>query len=264
MMFADQMGRSVNLESVPERIISLVPSQTELLYDLGLGDRIAGQTIFCIHPENRFKSAAKVGGTKKLNLDKIRRLKPDLIIGNKEENEQSQIEQLEKEFPVWMSDIYNLQDALRMIEMIGDITGTGEKATSLVKDIRSKFNAINTERKLSALYFIWREPWMVAGKNTFINEMLACAGFENALADPVARYPEMNDAEIAAADPDVILLSSEPYPFKEKHIMELNMICPGVPVHLVDGEMFSWYGSRLLHAADYFGQLRVETGSRLF
>lgn len=264
MMFTDQMGRSVNLEKVPERIISLVPSQTELLYDLGLGDRIAGQTIFCIHPENRFKSAAKVGGTKKLNLAKIRSLRPDLIIGNKEENEQSQIEQLEKEYPVWMSDIFNLQDALQMIEMIGEITGTGDKARILTNKINSRFNAIKTGEKFSALYFIWREPWMVAGKNTFINEMLSCAGFENALADPVARYPEMNEAEIAAADPDVILLSSEPYPFKEKHIMELNMICPGVPVHLVDGEMFSWYGSRLLHSADYFGQLHGRLDSRLF
>jgi ABC-type Fe3+-hydroxamate transport system substrate-binding protein len=260
----DQMGRECHLPKNPQRIVSLVPSQTELLYDLGLGNKIVGQTIFCVHPYNQFKAATKIGGTKKLQMDKIRKLKPDLIIGNKEENDRSQLEQLEKEFPVWMSDIYNLQDSLRMIEMIGDITGTGDKASIMTNGINSHFNAIKTGEKLSALYFIWREPWMVAGKNTFINEMLACAGFENAWADKDARYPEINAAEIAAADPDVILLSSEPYPFKEQHIVELNIICPGVPVLLVDGEMFSWYGSRLLLAADYFRQLRVEMGSRLF
>jgi ABC-type Fe3+-hydroxamate transport system substrate-binding protein len=254
--FTDQMERTLQVPAPPQRIISLVPSQTELLYDLGLGDRVVGITKFCIHPEDWFRSKARVGGTKQVDIEKVRALKPDLIIGNKEENTQADIEALEKEFPVWMSDVKSLHHAGNMILRIGDITGTTAAADGLVRAIAAAFAGIRTPAtRRSAAYFIWRDPLMVAGGDTFISDMMHRAGFSNVFAHRKERYAEITPAELAAADPDVILLSSEPYPFAEKHLFEFNMICPGTPVKLVDGELFSWYGSRLLRSPAYFSGL---------
>ena len=250
------MHRTVPVPAFPERIVSLVPSQTELLYDLGLGERVVGITKFCIHPETWFKTKHRVGGTKKVDMAKLRALKPDLIIGNKEENDRKDIQALEKEFPVWMSDVRDLSGALDMIMRIGDLTGTQAKADVLRQNIERGFAEIQPlEEPLTVAYFIWREPFMTAGEGTFVNDMLQRCGLMNVFDEGDARYPEISAREVAEADPDVILLSSEPFPFKEKHIAELNMICPGTPVRLVDGELFSWYGSRLLHAPAYFNGL---------
>lgn len=254
----DQLHRTIQVPEHPQRIISLVPSQTELLYDLGLGDRVVGITKFCIHPETWFKSKHRVGGTKKVDLDKVRALKPDLIIGNKEENEKKDIEALAEEFPVWMSDIRDLDGALDMIQRLGDLTGTATQATRIAADIAQGFRAMEPrEEPRTVAYFIWREPYMVAGHGTFINDMLRRMGLVNVFDEGDARYPTITEQELAEADPEVILLSSEPYPFKEKHILELNMICPGTPVHIVDGELFSWYGSRLLRSPEYFSGLPI-------
>jgi ABC-type Fe3+-hydroxamate transport system substrate-binding protein len=252
----DQMGRTVDVPSHPQRIISLVPSQTELLHDLGLGDRVVGITKFCIHPEEWFRGKARVGGTKKIDIEKVRVLRPDLIIGNKEENERKDIQALEKEFPMWMSDIRDLPGALDMITRVGEITGTHEKATALATDIVQAFGTLHPmDPTYTVAYLIWREPFMVAGHGTFINDMLHRCGLHNVFDEGDARYPEITPQELAESDPDIILLSSEPYPFKEDHMQEINMICPGTPVRIVDGELFSWYGSRLLHAPAYFNGL---------
>ena len=252
----DQMGRSVQVPVLPQRIISLVPSQTELLYDLGLGERVVGITKFCVHPETWFKSKHRVGGTKKIDFDKVRALKPDLIIGNKEENERKDIEALEKEFPVWMSDVRDLPGALDMIARAGALTGTEAKAQGLVREITSAFSSQHfVDPPYTVAYFIWRAPFMLAGHGTFVNDMLKRCGLVNVFDDGDARYPEISAQELAEADPDLIFLSSEPYPFAKKHFAEFNMICPGTPVVLVDGEMFSWYGSRLVKAPAYFNGL---------
>lgn len=251
------MGRVVRVPERAQRIISLVPSQTELLYDLGLGERVVGITKFCIHPETWFKTKHRVGGTKKVDMDRIRALKPDLIIGNKEENERKDIQELEKEFPVWMSDVRDLQDAANMIAAIGELTGTKEKANELLLGIAAAFGTMEPrEEPLTVAYLIWQEPFMVAGHDTFVNDMLLRCGLINVFDEGDARYPEITPQELAESDPDVILLSSEPYPFKEKHIADINMICPGTPVRIVDGELFSWYGSRLLKAPAYFASLQ--------
>ncbi|MGV3638431.1 MAG: helical backbone metal receptor [Flavobacteriales bacterium] len=252
----DQMGRSVNVPHHPERIISLVPSQTELLHDLGLGERVVGITKFCIHPEDWFRTKARVGGTKQVDLAKVHALKPDLIIGNKEENAQADIETLAAAFPVWMSDVRDLDGALDMIRQVGQLTDTASQA----EDIASRIATGSTQLvplvpPLSAAYLIWRDPYIAVGPDTFINDMLRRCGLVNVFGSGEARYPELNAMDLAQADPDVILLSSEPYPFQEKHITEVNMICPGAPVRLVDGECFSWYGSHLLRAPAYFGTL---------
>jgi ABC-type Fe3+-hydroxamate transport system substrate-binding protein len=249
----DMLSREIRIPVEPKRIVSLVPSQTELLYALGLEERLVGQTIFCIHPQAHFKQAHKIGGTKRLQLDAIRRLQPDLIIGNKEENAKGQIESLMQELPVWMSDIFNLQDALHMIRAVGDITGTGAKAEAIAGDIETAFCKLPEHRTERILYLIWREPWMAAGKQTFIDDMIRAAGFSNVLK--AVRYPELNAEEIRELQPDRIWLSSEPYPFAEKHIAELQALLPAARIQLVDGELFSWYGSRLVKSPAYFASL---------
>lgn len=253
--FTDQMGREISLNFPPKRIISLVPSQTELLFDLGLDEEIIGITKFCIHPKDKFKGKTKVGGTKKLDLDKIRALNPDLIIGNKEENDQSQIEELMKEFPIWMSDITLIEDSLQMIESIGELTGKTENALQIATNIKNSLAKIqiNLGSQKSVAYFIWKDPYMLAGKDTFINSVLEKAGFDNAIK--LSRYPALAISEIKVLKPDLIFLSSEPYPFKNEHVAEMQLYFPESTVLIVDGEMFSWYGSRLQFTADYLWQL---------
>ncbi len=249
------MGREVVLPNVPQRIISLVPSQTELLYDLGLGDRVVGITKFCIYPEIWYRSKTRVGGTKSVDIDMVRKLQPDLIIGNKEENDQSDIELLEKMAPVWMSDVYNLEDAITMLGEVGVITDTSDKASQIVEIIQERFDALRNPNQSGkhVAYFIWYNPDMVAGKQTFIDDMIARCGWKNAF--DTNRYPV--DAEPDHA-PDFVFLSSEPYPFREKHVERMQSKFPNANVVLVDGEYFSWYGSRLLNAPDYFESLIAE------
>lgn len=252
--YRDQLGRVISLSERPSRVISLVPSQTEFLYDLGLEEEILGITKFCIKPEAWFRNKTRVGGTKALDLEKINTLKPDLIIANKEENDQSQIEALWNQYPVWVSDIYTLEDAREMMQIIGKIFGADQRAESIIAGT-SNLNRPTTQ--LEALYLIWNEPYMAAGKNTFINTMMDIAGFKN-LTDEESRYPEYTLGDIQKLQPDVLLLSSEPFPFKKIHQSYLQQSLPHTKVILVDGEMFSWYGSRLTKAQAYFDQLRAE------
>src|SRR5690242_2078703 len=237
-----------------KRIISLVPSQTELLFDLGLEKEVIGNTKFCIHPEKWFREKTRVGGTKKVNFEKIKELSPDLIIGNKEENVKGQIEKLADQFDVWITDVNSLEDALEMIRDVGTLCHRKQTAESLASRIKASVEKLKEEisqkEKKKAAYFIWKDPWMVAGGNTFINDMMKQAGFENVFASQ-DRYPEINLKEIPL-NTEFVLLSSEPYPFKEKHKAEFAAINSQLNVELVDGEMFSWYGSRLLKSIDYF------------
>jgi ABC-type Fe3+-hydroxamate transport system substrate-binding protein len=256
--FTDQMGRAVEINFPPIRIISLVPSQTELLYHLGLEEEVVGITKFCVHPKDWFNTKTRVGGTKKINFEVIAQLKPDLIIANKEENEREQIKELSKLYPVWISDIITLNDSLQMIQQIGKLTDKENKSSELVKKIKAEFNLFKQQTSsyppLRTLYFIWNKPYMLAGKNTFINEMLSRCNFNNAL-NSQDRYPELTIEQIKSIAPELILLSSEPYPFKQKHIDELKIYLPNTKIILVDGELFSWYGSRLLEAPKYFKKL---------
>jgi len=240
------MNRLVSVEFPPKRIVSLVPSQTELLYDLGLKEEVVGQTLFCIHPSEMHVIKPRVGGTKKLKMDVIHDLKPDLIIGNKEENEKEQIEYLMQHYPVWMSDILDIPDALDMIRKVGELVNREREAEKLATEIAQGLSEFTLIEKGRAAYFIWREPYMAAGRNTFIHDMLMKLGYTNVFEEKKSRYPVISNEDLIRANPEFILLSSEPYPFKLKHIDELQNICPEAKIHLVDGEKFSWYGSRLL------------------
>ena len=259
--FTDQLNRSIEVSFPPKRIISLVPSQTELLFDLGMDNEIVGLTKFCIHPIERFAERTKVGGTKKINLDLIRSLEPDLIIGNKEENEQAQIETLMADFPVWMSDIYTLEDAKHTILQIGELVDRQPESAYLNFLINAGFTDLQTlalqqQINKTVAYLIWRGPYMLAGKNTFIDDILTITGLRNVVKQ--SRYPTFDLNELQALKPDLIFLSSEPYPFKEKHLEEIRNAVPEAKVMLVDGEMFSWYGSRLVKAVQYLFQLQKE------
>ncbi|MGX5818992.1 helical backbone metal receptor [Chitinophaga lutea] len=253
MICKDQMGRALEFGSVPRRIVSVVPSQTELLYDLGAP--VVGITKFCVHPEAWFRSLPRVGGTKQLHFDRIAALEPDLIIANKEENERSQIEYLAERYPVWISDIHTLDDSIDMITALGHLLQRNHSATFIAQRISEGFDLLEPlSPPQPAAYLIWREPWMVAGGDTFINDMLRRCGFRNVFED-LPRYPEINLARLAASGCRHVLLSSEPFPFAEKHIAEIREFLPDADIRLVDGEMFSWYGSRLLEAPGYFSQL---------
>ena len=261
--FTDQMGKTWTINFPPKRIISLVPSQTELLQYLSLEEEVVGITKFCVHPAEWFRSKTRIGGTKTADLEKIHALQPDLIIGNKEENQKEQIETLSTFYPVWMSDIKTIADALEMIEMVGNLTNRSKKAMELSGKLKQQFssfkNHISTLPEKRAAYFIWKSPYMVAGAGTFIDEMLKIAGFSNVFGH-LERYPEISLDVLKAHKPAVILLSSEPYPFKEKHFEEFRSACPEAKIKIVDGELFSWYGSRLLLSLRYFNNLHTESG----
>jgi ABC-type Fe3+-hydroxamate transport system substrate-binding protein len=252
-VYIDQLGHVVELQAPPRSIVSLVPSITELLYTLQLDEQVTGITKFCIHPQSWFRQKNRIGGTKNININAIGELQPDLIIANKEENVKEQVEELAKQFPVFTTDVNNLDDALEMIKEIGAITGTSEKANHLISQINSAFTNLPAKNhKPRTGYLIWRNPYMTIGKDTFIHDMLTRCGLTNIFAN-TTRYPAIDTWQLAHCD--LLLLSSEPYPFQQKHIDELQAHLPNTKIILVDGEMFSWYGSRLLHAPAYFTNL---------
>lgn len=257
----DQLGRTVILPAAARRIVSVVPSQTELLSGLGLDEEVAGITRFCVRPSGWLGHKTRVGGTKKLDIGVIRSLHPDLILANKEENSREQLEELMEEFTVWISDIATLAEALDMIRSVGVLTGREARAAVLAQHIEERFGALATNRlagqaaRPRACYLIWHRPWMAAGSGTFIDEMMGYCGLENALGH-LPRYPAVRPEQLQDCRPDVVLLSSEPFPFAEKHAAEMRLILPGAKILFVDGEMFSWYGSRLVAAPAYLRQLR--------
>jgi ABC-type Fe3+-hydroxamate transport system substrate-binding protein len=253
MVFIDHLLREVEVVYPPKRIISLVPSQTELLFYLGLSGRVVGITKFCVHPPQWHNSLQKIGGTKNFKFEIIDQLRPDLIIGNKEENYVSGISVLQTKYPVWVSDVSSYEQALRMIEEVGTLTDRIDPANSLRKEIEARFERLPKKKPTRVLYLIWRQPWMAAGKGTFIDSMLSKIGLVNVVEE--ARYPTLSEAQLQQMQPELIYLSSEPYPFKQKHIQELKAVVPNSEVTLVDGELFSWYGSRMLLAPDYFASL---------
>ncbi|MEP6749731.1 MAG: helical backbone metal receptor [Bacteroidota bacterium] len=255
-IYTDQTGKSISLSTIPTRIISLVPSQTELLYDLGLDKQVIAITKFCVHPKEWHRDKTNIGGTKSVIIKKIKALHPDLIIANKEENIKEQVDELSTHYPAWISDISNLQEALRMIHSIGLITDTLEKAEAMIETIEMRFARVpKINGAIRTAYLIWQNPYMTAGSDTFIHDMLARCGFENIFNDQT-RYPTVTIEEIKNRRCELLLLSSEPFPFKQKHAEALQTQLPSTKIILVDGEMFSWYGSRMLHAPEYFNALQ--------
>jgi ABC-type Fe3+-hydroxamate transport system substrate-binding protein len=227
---------------------------------LGLENEVVAITKFCIHPHEWFRTKIHIGGTKRLNLQKIKELGPDLILANKEENNKKEIEELANDFPVWISDVNGLASAYYMIKQVGKIVGRSKKAEEVLVQMQSCFEKYannNTASKPRTAYLIWKDPYMTIGGDTFIHQMLEYAGFQNIFFDKT-RYPEIKISDLITSQCQVLLLSSEPYPFRQKHIDELQSLLPDTRILLVDGELFSWYGSRMLQAPAYFNKLCYE------
>jgi len=257
--YKDQIGNHHIFETTPKRIVSIVPSQTELLYDLGLEDSIVGITKFCVHPIH-FKSIKKiVGGTKNVNFEKVKALQPDVIIANKEENTKEIVDELSKICPVIVTDIYSIEDNLQMVLDFGKLFSKRTEAQKWHDKINFAYQDfqifIKDKPSKKAAYFIWKNPHMVAGKETFINTLLELNHFENIYKEK-GRYPEVELKKIRLeGDPDLVFLSSEPYPFKDEDAFEIGRFTHHAKTVFVDGEMFSWYGSRILKSFEYFKQL---------
>ena len=247
--FHDALGREVRLLAPPSRIVSLVPSQTELLADLGLDNEVVGLTRFCVHPEDWKGRKTIVGGTKAINLDRVADLQPDLVIANKEENVREQVDALSEIAPVYVTDVSTVANALTMIRDVGALVGRVEAALELADEIETGFATLAPIHRQRAAYLIWRDPWMTVGGDTFISDVMTHVGLDNVYAE-ATRYPIVTPDDLRHRQPERILLSSEPYPFRDSHLVEVRRLVPEATVELVDGEVFSWYGSRMRHAPD--------------
>ena len=254
MIIFDQIDRKLQISKTPARIVSLVPSLTELLVHLGLEDQIVGVTKFCIHPKGLKEKKVVVGGTKEVHFDKISGLNPDIILCNKEENTLEMVLQLEKISPVHVSNIVTFQDSLDIITKYGTVFDKEQEAKNFVLALSGKkelFESNLSSNKFRVAYFIWRKPWMVVAGNTFINSMLEINGWENIYKDAKERYPQIDLNQLNEKEVNLILLSSEPFPFQQKHIEEIRKYSDA-RIEIVDGEYFSWYGSRQFKAFQYF------------
>lgn len=249
----DQMGRSLSLPGPPRRMISLVPSLTELLFDLGLEEEVVGVTEYCLYPEEQVARLPTIGGPKAFDFQRITELQPDLLVGVKEENYREGILRLAQDFPVWMGDVNNVEDALEMIRLLGEILGRGKRAQRLAAAIKTSLDSLPPGPGWKTAYLIWKDPWRAAGRGTMIADLLLRCGLKNLFADH-GRYPVLEEEQLA--DAELILLSSEPFPFSIQEKEELEDRFPQARVGLVDGTMFSWYGSRLQYFADYWENLR--------
>lgn len=257
-IFQDHLGRTVQFDHPPKRIVSLCPSITETLFALNLSSEIAGRTRYCIHPADRVEQAVIVGGTKQIKHEAIDQLNPDLIIAEKEENPKEMVELLADRYPVYVTDVENYDDALKMIRDLGSITGREQSAAEMAVQIDQQFRRVKKLNQCKVAYVIWKKPYMAAGNETFIHSILEKCGFTNVFKDYSGRYPMVTLEDFKAACPDFIFLSSEPFPFKEKDKREFEQHFTGIKTLLVDGEMFSWYGSRMLKAAGYLNHLIEE------
>lgn len=260
MEFRDQLNRKLYFSKSPTRIISLVPSITELICDLGLGSQLVGVTKFCVHPGHIRKEVAVVGGTKQVNFEKIKSLQPDIILCNKEENTLEMIQELVQIAPVHLSDIFNLEDVFELIEMYQDVFQVQTMAQDLISTITNEYQKftdwVDVKPSKKVAYFIWKDPWMVAANQTFIDAMLQLNHFENYFKS-LDRYPEVVLNEVYY-EVNLVLLSSEPYPFNIEHKNLLRKNFPNAQIVLADGEFFSWYGSRLQYAFKYFKTLHLD------
>jgi ABC-type Fe3+-hydroxamate transport system substrate-binding protein len=249
---------------IPKRIVSIVPSQTELLFDLGLEDSLVGITKFCVHPFHLKSTKEIIGGTKTVNFAKILALKPDVIIANKEENTLEIVNQLSAICPVIVTDIQDIEDNIQMIFDFGILFNKRTEAKKWIDKINyayADFKLFIQDKSIKKVaYFIWKNPYMVAGKDTFINFLLELNRFENIYKEK-GRYPEIEIKKIRLeGNPDLVFLSSEPFPFKEEDAFEIGRFTHHAKTIFVDGEMFSWYGSRLAKSFAYFKQIhnRIE------
>jgi ABC-type Fe3+-hydroxamate transport system substrate-binding protein len=259
----DHTDRIVQVPDLPQRVISLCPSQSATLAALGLGSRLAGITRFCVYPEDMWKQTPRVGGTKRVQLDKIHAIQPDLVICQKEENTPEIVQTLAEFYPVFVTDVETIEDSYRMTETLGMLTGTEVKADEINAKVKASLNTIEPLPGIDTAYLIWKDPYMAAGRANFIDEILQLCGMKNVLSSFPDRYPKLSEQQLMQAEPKLLLLSSEPYPFAEKHIEALQQLLPNTLIQLVNGMYFSWYGERMTEAGPYLSALMHQIKARL-
>jgi len=255
-LVVDALNNQLILRNKPRRIVSLVPSVTYTLSFFGLDDEVVGITRFCKLPQTWRKSKTIIGGTKDLKIERIKALQPDLIIANKEENTKESVEVFYDIAPVYVSDVYDLESNNKFIKDLGILIQETAQAQQLINLINSKREILKKNlKKFRSIYMIWQEPWMTIGGDTFIHHMMASAGLQNLFANQ-NRYPTTTIEEIIDLEPDIVLLSSEPFPFKEKHKKSLQSYLPDTKILLVEGEAFTWFGAYPLIGLDYLLTLK--------
>lgn len=262
LTMGDQLVDAVGVEHGPARpsarIVSLVPSITELLFDLGLESQIVGRTTFCVHPTGRVDKVKRVGGTKKVKLDTLRGLYPTHVIVNIDENTRALVDEIAHFVPhIIVTHPIEPRDNLNLFRLLGGIFDRAQTARRLCRDFELAYNIlVDSARHLPTrrvLYLIWKSPWMTVSKPTYISRMLSLVHWETVAHVPETRYPEVTFSDDLFATTDIMLFSSEPYPFKQKHVEAFRHMFPAVnrTLSLIDGEMISWYGSRAIPGLKY-------------
>lgn len=254
----DASGTALAGAAPPRRIVSLIPSTTELLCAMGLAEALVGVTVYCVEPRDVVRTKTRVGGEKNPDLERIRALAPDLVIANIEENSRHHVEVLrEWGIPVWVTYPRTVADSLRMIRELGEVTGARQRAAALLAEIEPLYAQVraNTSRRAPAavFYAIWRDPYMTINGDTYISDVLAVCGARNVFANHADRYPTVTLDEVAARRPDVIVLPDEPFRFRRAHIKDFEpyVDVPAVRhrrIHLLEGKAFAWHGPRIMDA----------------
>lgn len=261
--FRDARGHEHVIPDVPRRIVSLVPSHTETLFALGLGERVVGVTDYCVHPADRVSGVPKVGGTKNPSLERIRSLEPDLVLANREENRRRDVERLEASgLPVFVSYARSVREGADDIGLLGRIGDRESEAEQILSGIEAAWQRARErvrEPRPGVAALIWKHPFMAVGPDTFAHDLICEAGGRNVFGDADKRYPRVHEVELEAAAPDVVLLPTEPYAFGPRDRDELLAFdLPAAHerrVHVIEGELLSWYGPRIARALDELSRL---------
>lgn len=268
-MITDILGREIAVTTPPQRIVSLVPSLTEYLCAIGAADRLVGVTDFCTEPAEVVANIPKVRGTKNPHREQIHELRPDLILAAKEENRKQDVQWFEQaNIPVFVTDICRVDDAIPQLAQVAGLVEAADMATPLLNNIQQHLTSLQQELldrpRKRFLTFIWREPWMVVGGDTYAHDLLTRCGGENLALHFEGRYPRATLEDFLACNPDVIFLPDEPYVFTKK---DLDAFIPftTVPavqsshIHLCDGKLLTWYGPRMIEAIAFCQHIFAKT-----
>lgn len=254
----DDLYRTVRLAAAATRVVCLVPSITDTLFTFGAGDRLVGITDYCIHPAAGVGTVRKIGGTKNFDTAAVVSLKPDLVIANAEENRKAHVERLEAAgLPVFVTFPKDVDGCLKMMADVAALTGTEEAAGPVLAEIseaRRENGGRSVSRRPRVLCPIWKEPWMTVNRDTFVHSVIGECGGDNIFADLEERYPRFALEEASRHAPEVILLPTEPFRFSESDAVEIATLLNESPaaregrIHIVEGELLSWYGPRVARA----------------
>ena len=264
MGLKDDLGDRVELNVPAARIVSLVPSITETLFELGAGGQVAGVTDYCIHPAAAVAQILKVGGTKGFSLDRVVGLEPDLVIANKEENRKPEVEALRRECPVFVTDPRTVEQAMKTVLDLGMLTGRAVEASTMAADCESRLSGVypaTLARPFRTVCFVWRDPWMAVGSDTYVGDLLDTFGFKNIFASEDGRYPQTSLEAVLDRGPEVIMLPDEPFEFGSGDVGEIEAFFAerGAPVKIfaMDGTLLTWFGYRTALGVDYLQRTKT-------